>query len=130
MIPYKFIAEFIISGVKFKYLSYDHHAAVEELKNNPNNTNIDYLGNQMFAPSESDWIIPDEVKQNHLIWRTGKIRSVSFNPQGQMWKFLIGARRAKSFYLSDFGVNVKPIIFKSDDHLDLIGKDMAVENRI
>ena len=130
MIPYELIVKFIISGIKFKYLSYDHHAAVEELNNSSNNTNIGYLGNNMFTISVRDWTIPDEVKQNNIVWRTGKIRKIHFNPDGKMWKFYIGAKRAKGFYLDDFGVNVKPIIFKSDDHLDLIGRNLAVEDKM
>jgi hypothetical protein len=130
MMPYEYIVNLIVSGVKFKYLSYDHRAAVEELKGNPSNLNVGHLGNHMFSPPEEHWIIPDEIKQNHLVWRTGKIRDVSFNPNGKMFKFRIGARRAKAFYLSDFGVNVKPIIFKSDDNLNLINQGLAIEDKI
>lgn len=122
MIPYEVIKEFILSGVKYKYLSYDHNAAVAEMKQSK------IIPNSMFL--NSSWDIPKNIKQKHAVWRTGKLRQVLFAPDGRMWKFYIGARRAKSFSISDFGVGVKPIIFKSDDMHDLINRGFAIEDKL
>jgi hypothetical protein len=127
MIPYELLKELVMNGVRFQYESYDHKKAVEEMKNTPAlaTTVMHSLG----VPNDF-WIIPDEVKQNHIIWRTGKLREVYFDKDGQMCRFKIGQRWYKNFYLDDFGLKVKPMIFKSDDKYDLIGKGMAIEETI
>jgi hypothetical protein len=128
MIPYEQLVKFIASGVKFKYVSYDHRAAVEEIKTS--GVNIIFDARNYFEKIDSCYAIPDNIKQKHAVWRTGKVRMIKFSPNGIMWKFYIGARRAKAFYLNDFGIEVKPIIFKSDDELDLIGRGLAVEDSL
>jgi hypothetical protein len=114
---YELIKEFVFQGVRFSYESYDHKAAVAELKK-ANTKYEDFYG------------VPDEIKLNHIVWRTGKLRLVYFDKNGEMCRFKIGQRWAKNFYLPDFGVRVKPMIFKSEDALDLIGQGLAVEETL
>jgi len=114
MISYELIKEFVFDGVKWSYESYDHKAATEELKNR--NNGFDAL-----------FGVPDNIKKKYAVWRIGKLRMVYFDRDGQMCRFKIGQRWAKNFYLQDFGVIVKPMIFKSDDVNDLIGQGLAVE---
>jgi len=117
MIPYELIKDFVFHGVRWSYESYDHKAAMEEL----NKASSHY--NTLFG-------VPDVLKQKHAVWRTGKLRLVYFDKNGQMCRFKIGQRWAKNFYLDDFGVRVKPMIFKSEDALDLIGQGLAVEETL
>lgn len=43
--------------------------------------------------------ISDNIKQKHLYWRKGKLRSVHFSPNGDIIKVFIGARYAISVYV-------------------------------
>lgn len=128
MIPYQELLKIVTEGCKFSYESYDHKKAREEIKTL--GTNVVYQANNYFEMFDSCYGIPDYIKQNHIVWRIGKLRSVKFNPDGKMCKFYIGARWAKVFFLEDIGVKVKPIIFKSDDSFDLIGQGLAIEETI
>jgi len=131
MIPYQLLKELILSGVRFSYESYDHKKALEEIEQiKASGLNGLYLANNLFEFPNSCFGIPDSIKQNHIVWRTGKLRLVFFNKDGQMCRFKIGQRWYKNFYLEDFGIRVKPMIFKSDDEHDLIGQGLAVEETI
>ena len=119
-IPYPYIKECILNGVKYLYESYNYKMAMEEFnQKNPKTFNelFSYQGNY----------IPPEIKANHIVWRKGKLREIRFNNDGKMCTFKIGNKYYKTFYLSDFGIKCKPMIFKSDDKLGLIDKGMAVE---
>lgn len=123
--PYKAIKDCIFLGVKYKYESFDYVKALNEYN--------DYLHasgqikiNDYVTYSAID--IPDNIKENCIVWRIGKIREINFDPEGKMWKFYIGNKRAKRFFCSDFGVKVFPIINKIDDKYDLIGQGLAIEN--
>jgi len=136
MIPYSIIKEFVFGGIRFQYESYDHKKAVEEIcqiKTAGGSVTLGIYPCQSTTNNpllDSCWAIPDKIKKNHLVWRIGKLRQVYFNPQGEMWRFKIGNKFIKNFYLEDFGVTVKPMIFKSDDYLNLIGQGLAVEETI
>jgi len=149
MIPENIIKELIISGVRYKYESYDHKKAcaeIEELQRlasatnttalttttvstNATVTNAVSLNDLLYVPKNC-WNIPAEIKKNHIVWRTGRLREVHFNLKGDIGMFKIGLRYFKTFYLKDFGVTVKPLIFKSDDKYDLISQGLAIEETI
>lgn len=124
MIPYNIISELVISGCKFKYESYKHKEALEDYqKQKQNSTNyLDLLCN--------GYSVPDEYKLKHLTWRIGKIREIHFNKDCKMWRFKVGNKYYKTFYISDFGVRFKPILFKSDDKYDLISQGLAIEDSL
>lgn len=125
LIPEHVIRTFIYLNVKWEYESYDYWAArAEFLDEEIKQGRIPPVQNTGQVYSNN---IPNKIKQNHIVWRTGKIRSVSFNPQGKMYKFIIGNKINKTFYLNDFGVRVKPRIYISDDEYGLISKGLAVE---
>jgi hypothetical protein len=128
MIPYEAIVECVINGVRFSYESYDHKKAIEEMRNNK--TLFATTINNCYHLPPDMWIIPDEVKQNNIVWRIGKLREVYFNKNGRMCRFKIGQRWYKNFTLEDFGVKVKPMIFKGDDKYDLIIQGLAVEETL
>jgi len=128
MIPYQALLKIVTEGCRFSYESYDHLKAYQEVK--ALGVNVVYQANNYFEVFDSCYGIPDYIKQKHLVWRTGKLRSIKFSPDGKMFKFYIGARRAKVFFLDDFGIKVKPMIFKSDDTYDLIGQGLAIEETI
>lgn len=131
MIPYQALKELILSGVRFSYESYDHKKAMEEIEQIKKSGNpISYQQKNMFQFANCSYGVPDEIKANHIIWRTGKLRLVYFDKNGQMCRFKIGQRYFKNFYLEDFGVRVKPMIFKSDDEFNLIGQGLAIEETI
>lgn len=137
-IPYELLKELIIHGVRFSYESYDHKKAIIELKQirdtgiNPyvNVSHLSTLVNDLFGIPEYNWIIPEEVKKNNLVWRAGRIWEVFFNKDRQMYRFKIGNRYPKNFYITDFGVRVKPMLFKLEDKNDLIGQGLAIEETL
>jgi len=131
MMPYNAIKEVVFEGCKFSYESYDHKKAMEEIEMiKATGGNVPYLAKNYFELMNSCYGVPDSIKKNHIVWRTGKLRQIYFDKNGQMCRFKIGQRWYKNFYLKDFGVSVKPMIFKSADHWNLIGQGMAIEETI
>lgn len=128
MIPYNIISELVISGCKFKYESYKHKEALEDYQKSQNQQNSSNYLNELFR--NSSWSVPDEYKLKHLTWRIGKIREIHFNKECKMWRFKVGNKYYKTFYISDFGVRFKPILFKSDDKYDLISQGFAIEDSL
>ena len=51
----------------------------------------------------------DELKEKYKLTRIGKLREIHFNPNGEMWRFKIGNKYAKTYYCEDFGIKVRPI---------------------
>jgi hypothetical protein len=137
LIPYEVLKELMIQGVRFSYQSYDHKKAIAELKEirdtgiNPyaNVGCLSTLVNDLFKIPESNWIIPEELKRSNMVWRAGRVWEIFFNKERQMYRFKIGNRYAKTFYLKDFGVTVKPMLFKSEDKYNLIADGLAMEER-
>jgi hypothetical protein len=121
---YKAIKDCIFLGVKYKYESYDHQKAILEF-----NDHLHKIGKLRVDENliDSNEFIPDNIKQNCIVWRIGKIRKIKFNPQGKMWIFYIGNRRAKRFFCDDFGIKVFPIIHKIDDKYNLINQNLAID---
>lgn len=120
-IDYYLLKDLIFSGVKFSYKSYDHKAAIEDMRNAYPNNSLIRMAN---VP------VPHAIQDKHIVWRIGKLRAIAFNPDGKMVRFKIGNKFYKSFGLSDFGVNVKPVISMFEDKYDLINKGLAVEEII
>jgi hypothetical protein len=126
MIPYDILKELVVSKIRFAYESYNHKKAVEELEELDKKNNV--VKNQFqFHLAKNCFDIPAEIKKNHVVWRKGRIRSIEFSKNSEMWRFKIGNRYFKTFILTDFGVTVKPVLFKSDDKYDLIGQGLAIE---
>lgn len=99
------LLDIIKTGCKFEYKSYDHKKAAEIYKKTPQ-----YIKYQSeFKEVPNCFYMPDEIKEQTEVWKVGKVRSVKFNPMGNIQSVKIGSRYAKTFYLSDFGVTVKPI---------------------
>jgi hypothetical protein len=121
---YKEIESFILSGCKFQYISYDHKKAVEYYKNEWKGEK--YPGNEV--PQSYD--MPKEIKEKFKVLRTGKLRQIEFAPSGKMWRFKIGAKYAKTYYVRDFGDSVKPILERTQDSHKLIKRGLAVEVEI
>lgn len=118
MIGNSIIMELIADGVQWHYLSYDHKAARK-------------MNEQLFTSASTmshDWI-PDELKQQFPLWRTGKLRSVVFDPDGLIAKMFIGRNHkyAKRFFPSEVGDSVKPILNINNDKYGLIPAGLAVE---
>jgi len=128
-LPYEITRELIFSGVKFQYESYDYKKALEEIEKYKINDNYYNIGNGLFYFVKND-PVPNDIKQKCIIWRIGKLRQIYFDNDGRIKKYVIGNRRNKTFYLYDFGIKVKPIIFKSDDKFDLINQGFAIEDTI
>ena len=104
-IGYDKLFKIIISGCKFKYLSYDHKKAIEEY-----NASDKYHDRRIFVKNPDSYSMPEELKEKHKVYRIGKLREVHFSTHGKAWRFIIGNKYNKSFRLDDFGVNVFPII--------------------
>lgn len=102
---YDVLLQIIVSGCKFKYFSYDHKKALEEY-----NTSDKYMEDRKWIPNPDCWEMPTILKENYKTERIGKLREIHFTRTGRAYRFKIGAKRAKSFTLEDFGVNVFPLI--------------------
>jgi len=122
IIPEQIFRELILNGVnEFMYLSYDHDAAVE-------------AASAMGAtPAPKKWHhLPPQLTNKFPIWKKGKIREMQFNPDGSVKKIFVSKQYPykKTYYPSQFGIDVKPIIFESDDKYGLIKNDLAYKNEI
>jgi hypothetical protein len=125
VVPYDIIKELIINGVRFKYLSYNHKKALEWL----NTTQKYTTPNQTLIKIS---YVPNELKDQFPIWRTGRIWEITFNRVGEIVKVYIGKnpKFKKAFYIQDFGIKFKPILFISDDKHNLITNNLAVEEEL
>lgn len=104
------LLDIVVSGCVFAYNSYDHAKAEEEfIGNDGYNQDIEALSIFGNGGVVSCYDLPDELKEKHKVWRIGKIRQISFAPNGEATKFIIGARYFKTYYMDDFGVNVFPL---------------------
>lgn len=118
MIGNSVLMELIANGTLWYYESYDHKAAIEDLKLQYPNLNIC-----------KDDGVPIELKQKHLLWRIGKLRNMTFDPDGMAQKMYIGRslKYTKCFYPQDVGNRVKPILNIHSDKLGLIKAGFAVD---
>lgn len=124
-VPYDIIKELIINGIRYKYLSYDHKKTLEWLNNihnYPNNPNF----------NNTVRYIPNEFKNQFPIWQTGRIWELKFNRIGEIVKVYIGKnpKYKKAFYVNDFGIKFKPMLFLSDDKHNLIANHFAIEEEL
>lgn len=94
----------LVSGCKFKYFSYDHKKALEEY-----NTNDEFSEDRIYFPNPDCWDMPNKLKEKFKVERIGKLRKIYFAPNGNIQKFEIGAKYAKTFTLNDIGVSVFPL---------------------
>lgn len=113
--------ELIANGTHWYYESYDHKAAKEEIRLNNPNTPDEYLGEY----------VPNEVKQNHIVWRKGKLRSLKFDPDCLIQVMYVGRnhRFAKSFLPFHVGQSIKPILHIQADKYNLIKAGIAVDEK-
>lgn len=94
-----------ISGYEFKYFSYNHNEALKEYKANDKYGDI-----RSVIPTPNSWEMPIELKEKYKVEKIGKIREIQFAPNGKVYRFKIGNKYAKTFYVGDFGVTVFPIL--------------------
>lgn len=119
MIGNSIIMELIANGTLWYYESYDHNAAIEDLKLQFPSLNI-----------RKDEGVPIELKQKYLLWRIGKLRTMTFDPDGMAQKMYIGRsfKYTKCFFPHEVGGSrVKPIININQDKYNLIKAGIAVD---
>lgn len=121
MIGNSIIMQLIADGVKWYYLSYDHKSAIEVLS----------LQYPLINPRDKyhyEWI-PDEIKKQFPQWKTGKLRSMRFDPDGMINRMYIGHhfKYAKCFFPEQVGRDVKPILHPNSDQYGLIAAGLAVD---
>ena len=102
------IKEIIMSGCKFRYISYDHKKALVDYRENYN-PSLGNNGTEYKNPTPSCYYMPQQYKDKYRVERVGKLRAIFFNPIGEICKVKIGNKYTKSFYPSDFGVSVFPL---------------------
>jgi hypothetical protein len=95
----------VVSGCKFKYISYDHKKAMEEY-----NSSKEYEDVRKMVKNPKSWDVPEKLKNKYKVERVGKLRGIDFNPEGKPWRFYIGNKYAKSYRVEDFGVEVFPLV--------------------
>jgi hypothetical protein len=123
--------ELIADCVHWYYLSYDHKKAIEEFHLKMYGVPIsDSTTYQTYQFDMS--YVPDELKQNHPLWRTGKLQTIVFDPDGIISKLYIGRnhRYAKRFFPQEVGITVKPIININCDKYDLIQAGLAINENL
>lgn len=99
---YSELIKIILSGCKFMYYSYDHKKALAEYKDQ-------YITDYKILPNPNCWDMPKELKEKYKIEKIGRLRQIDFAPNGQAWRFKIGCKYSKTFYVEDFGVNIFPL---------------------
>ena len=121
MIGNSVIMELIANGTLWYYESYDHKAAIKEMRLHSPST-----GTSMFNDNQ---YVSHEVKQNHIVWRKGKLRLLKFDPDGMIQVMYVGRshRFAKSFIPQNVGVTLKPILNVNGDKLGLIKAGLAID---
>jgi hypothetical protein len=130
MIGNSVIMELIANGVLWHYESYDHKAAVEEMKQRKvQGKSMGYQTNNLFEFENSCYGIPDLVKQKFFEWKIGKLRSMRFDPDGMIARMYVGRsnKYCKRFFPQEVGVNIKPIINLNDDKFGLIQAGLAID---
>ena len=86
-------------GGKFLYESYDHKQAEVEFK----------LTDEFKSLLNEDWgfrpeskidkhILPEELRTKWAILKQGKLRSIDFNPHGEVRSIKLGNKRPMNFY--------------------------------
>lgn len=88
------------SGGSFEYKSFDYKKAKDDFLSTDQGESF-INSNSMFGfedPQPDKYDIPQEIREKYSYWRTGKLRTVHFNPSGAICKILIGAKRPISFY--------------------------------
>jgi len=133
MLPTPIIKEIIFSGIKFSYESYNYKKAKAEVEAlNTIQPSTPFPQNFFKMAGIHGNGIPNEIKKNHVVWRTGKLWEVKFNHTGDITSLKIGRYYGyfKTFFISEFGVKFKPLLFKSEDKYDLIKQGLAIEETI
>ena len=126
MIGNSVIMELIADCVKWHYESYDHQAAMTEIKQM---SNIPHTTKNLFENPNSCYGVPDELKVKHAHMKIGKLRSMRFDPDGMIERMYVGrsSKYAKRFFPQQVGVNIKPIININCDKHGLIPRGLAID---
>lgn len=103
-----------LKGGSFEYKSFDFKKAKEEFEQTKEwqDQLASWQGVEkvlMLGQLEvkDKYQIPDDIREKYSYFRKGKIRSVHFSPDGSVFKILIGAMYAVSFYEQDLKDNLK-----------------------
>lgn len=100
-----------LDGGEFEYKSFDFKKASLEYEKTEEWENMCRI-NDSFChiglKLKDKYQIPVEIREKYSYWRKGKLRSVHFNPNGSIYKVLIGAKYAVTFYNNNLsGVKFK-----------------------
>ena len=85
---------------KFRYMSYDHKAALRDYNEMPNYADI-----RSYFKNPDCYDMPTELKIKHEEWKIGKLRRITLSPDGDINKLSIGNRYSKNFYLDGLDVD-------------------------
>jgi len=118
--------ELIANAVKWHYESYDHKAAVEEIRQTKH---VIKTTNHFDGFNFRSYPISDELKQKYAHMKIGKLRTMKFDPDGMIQKMYVGRsnKYAKAFFPQDVGDTIKPILNPNDDKFGLIQAGLAVD---
>ena len=94
------ILKAIQNKCKFRYKSYDHKAAIRDYNEMPAYAEV---RSRSKAPDCFD--MPAELKTKHETWKIGKLRTITFFPDGDINRMSIGNRYSKNFYLDGLDVD-------------------------
>ena len=100
--------------VYFLYDSLNHKKLKEKINEAMKNSDINnplYFGKEfkIFGLQDFAMYFP-ELYHEFKMERVGKLREITFDSNGRVNKIRIGNKRARTFYLEDFGQSVFPII--------------------
>ncbi len=122
ILGYRKLLLLISSGVRFKYISYDHKKAIKEYHESDS-----FIKDRTFMKNPHSYDVPEVLKNKYQVIRMGKLRSIDFSPDGLAWRFKIGNKYSKRYYIRDFGVNVIPYIDIDEHPLDF-AKFLTLDN--
>lgn len=120
LLTYDEITSFLLRDIKFQYISYDHKLASADFKNSP-----EYLSYKCYELTLNCFSIPDEYKEKYKVLKIGTLREIKLF-KSKIVSFRVGQRFPKTFYLSDFGRTIKPILRPNEDEYDLISRGLAI----
>lgn len=120
----KMIMYLITLGVKWEYSSFDFKKAKEDYLQLHASTLPQY---HQFIKDIQSWDMPKHLKLKNRRLRVGTVRNIQF-AKNRPWRFKIGHKYPKSFYLKDFFIALRPILTKEQDIYGLLYSNLAVNS--
>ena len=99
-----------LKGGKFEYKSFDFKKAAAEYELTKEWEDL-CKKNDSFCPFglelKDKYQIPEEIREKYSYFRKGKLRSIHFSPNGEIFNISLGAKYPCIFYEQDLKYNLR-----------------------